>query len=296
MTAQVAEAEEVAGGSLWHSDLYNDARFTLNIRLSEGERREARQLARSFSSHLNDGRFFMHHLLSELKAHNLPIELAVIPLLESGFNMRARSPNGALGAWQFIRSTGRIYGLERNASYDEFYDFIESTKASMKYFTKLYKDCAQNWELAVAAYNQGEYGVMRQIRAARARGATKLTPATVPLSRGARAYIKRFRVFAELLRHPGRYGVTLPEVNNRPAFKRVQVAGRLNSMRKAAQLSGVQIGLLKHLNAGFLSDSLRTNKNRPLLVPVESAPKLEEAIGLAASMPHESDGPKEASN
>ncbi len=285
LTYNAQDSYQFGTRSLWNSEFYNDRRFTLNIKLTAEEKKEARKWARTFGIHINDGKLFMQYLLSELKSHNMPVELAVIPILESGFNMRAKSPAGAHGPWQFIRSTGKIYGLERNGRYDEFYDFIESTQASLKYFAKLYRDCGNNWELAAAAYNQGEYGIIKSIKRARDKGVKDINPSTVSLNASAHRYIRRFRVYAELLHHPELYGVRLPELNNRPAFKRVQIAGRLSSMKKASELSGVQIGVLRHLNAGYLSDSLRTGKNHPLLVPIEGAYRLERAIGIKDNTP-----------
>ena len=113
---------------------------------------------------------FMHYLLSELKKRNLPLELAALPLLESGFNPRAKSHAGAHGPWQFIRSTGKTYGLERSSNYDEFYDFIESTDASLKFLQHLYNACNKNWYLAIAAYNQGEFAVKKAISRAKKSG------------------------------------------------------------------------------------------------------------------------------
>jgi len=81
-----------------------------------------------------------------------------------------------------------------------------------------------------------------------------------------------------MFRNPDRYHINLPEIKNRPAFKRVQVAGRLNSMKKAAQLSGVEVDTLKRLNAGFLTDSLKTIGDHMLLVPVDHAGRLENAL------------------
>lgn len=281
--AQTPKVPAVEDSSLWNSELFNDNRFTLDIKLNARERKEAHRLARSFEAHMENSSLFMYHLLTELKERNLPIELAALPLVESGFNPRAKSLAGARGPWQFIRATGRAYGLESTKNYDEFYDFIESTDASLRYLDHLYQECGKNWDLAIAAYNQGEFAVKRAIRRAREAGVTNLNMDTVKLSAGARAYVARFHAYADLLRNPEKYGVSRPEIKNRPAFKRVQVAGRINSMKQASKLSGVELSTLQHLNAGYLSDSLKSNKPRALLVPVENASRLEKAIGIEES-------------
>ena len=279
---QSSISSNVKHGSLWNSELFNDSRFMLDIKLSKAEKKEAKKLARSFEPHMKSSTLFMHYLLSELKKRNLPLELAALPMLESGFNPRAKSHAGAHGPWQFIRSTGKTYGLERSSNYDEFYDFIESTDASLKFLQHLYNACNKNWYLAIAAYNQGEFAVKKAISRAKKSGvpAEKISINNVKLSRYAYVYVKRFKAYADILRNPETYGVKRPEIENRPAFRRVAIAGRINSMKKAAELSGVGIKTLQHLNAGYLSDSLKSNKQRGLLVPIDHASKLEDALGV----------------
>lgn len=272
-------------GSLWNSELFNEERFKLKIKLNAREQKEAKKLARSFETHMERATLFMHYLLSELKRRNLPAELAALPLVESGFKTRAVSHAGARGPWQFTRQTGRSYGLKVSSNYDEFYDFIASTNASLTYLEHLYNELNHNWDLAIAAYNQGEFGVKRAIRRALSAGVAKneLSRDNVPLSNHAQLYIRRFRAYAAILQNPEAFGVEHPEIENHVAFKRVKIAGRINSMRRAAQLAGVDLDVLRHLNAGYLSDSLTSDRQRGLLVPIEHAARLEKALGIKSS-------------
>jgi membrane-bound lytic murein transglycosylase D len=98
-----------------------------------------------------------------LKEKNLPSDLAYLPLIESGFNSKARSWASAVGMWQFIPSTGRLYGLKSNWWYDEKRDFVKATYAACDYLSKLYKEFGA-WNLALAAYNCGEGGLNRAIK------------------------------------------------------------------------------------------------------------------------------------
>lgn len=267
-------------GSLWNSELFNNERFKLKIMLTAAERKEARVLARSFESHMSRATLFMHYLLSELKARNLPAELAAIPLVESGFNLYAKSGSGAHGPWQFTRQTGKSFGLEVSSNYDEFYDFVASTQASLDYLEHLYSEF-KNWDFAFIAYNQGEFGVKKVISRARNSGVKNLNVQNMGFTAGGRLYLKRVRAYADILRHPKAYGVKHPNIENRATFKRVQVAGRVHSMKEVAKLSGADIKTLKILNAGYLTDSLRSKKNRGLLVPVENVAQLERALGIS---------------
>lgn len=266
-------------GSLWQSDLFADDRFQMKIKLTALEKKEAKVLARSFESHMERSKMFMHYLLSELQERNMPAELAALPLVESGFNLRARSHAGAHGPWQFTRQTGKSFGLEVSANYDEFYDFVASTEASLNYLQHLKKEL-KSWDLAIIAYNQGEFGVKKAIRRAKLAGVKDISASTIPLTKMGRTYLKRVRAYADILHNPQKYGVEHPAIENRAAFKRVQTAGRINSMREAAKLSGADLDTLKILNAGYLSDSLKSRKERGLLVPVEYAGRLEQALGI----------------
>ena len=264
--------------SVWDSSLIDDSRFKLNIKSTAEEERWARKNAQSLATHLKEGSAFVHYLLVELDKKDLPVELMAIPLIESGLNPHVKSSAGAHGPWQFMRSTGKSLGLKRTGNYDELYDFIATTEASLDYLKYLYSELEHNWDMVAAAYNQGEFGVKKAIRQAKARGVTEFNVKTVKLSQSAKTYIKRFHAYAALLKNPEDFDLDLPVIQNRPAFKKVEVAGRISSMKKAAELSGASIKTLKKLNAGFLSDSLKTGGDHVLLVPADKAYALERAL------------------
>ena len=279
--------------SVWDSRLASDNRFVMNIETTAAEQNIASKHARSVVGHLAKNKFFIHYLLTRLEENNMPIELAAVPLVESGLNPQVGSNNGAHGPWQYKRATGRSVGLETTHGFDEIYDFVESTDASVRYLQKLYRDLG-NWELVVAAYNQGEYGIKRAVNAAQARGVTNINPNTVKISAGARKYLQRFRAYADILKNPEKYNVKLPEVQNRPAFRKVEIAGRINSMKKAAELSGADLSTLKILNNGYRGDHLSTAEKHGLYVPVEHASRLEHVLQTYGNSPSDDENSAKA--
>jgi membrane-bound lytic murein transglycosylase D len=138
---------------------------------------------------------------SILSEEGLPEELVYMSMIESGFNPNAYSRAHAVGLWQFIRSTGRIYGLTCGWWLDERRDPVKSTRAACRYLKKLYRDF-QDWELAMAAYNCGERRVEREIRRYGTRDFWKLQR----LPRQTRNYVPKFMAARIICENPEKYG------------------------------------------------------------------------------------------
>lgn len=260
--------------SIWNTDLADDSRFMCNFKLNAQEKAVAKKFARTVVANLKTSDFYVHYLLTRLKEEDLPIELAAIPMVESGLNPHVKPNAGAHGAWQFKRSTASTLGLKRTGNYDGIYDFFASTDASLKYLKRLYRDLG-HWDLVAAAYNQGEYGVKRAMEAVEATG-VEPTIDNIRIARGARNYITKVKAFSDVLRHPVDYGVTLPMIKNRSAFKRVDVAGKVHSLNEAARLSGASIETLRKLNSGYIGDKI--DAHHGLLLPIEHAEVLEDVL------------------
>ena len=109
------------------------------------------------------GERYLHHIVGEIEARGMPLELALLPVVESAFNPVAYSRARASGLWQFIPDTGRHYGLKQNWYYDGRRDVIAATNAALDYLQFLADEFDGDWLLAVAAYNCGEGRVAREI-------------------------------------------------------------------------------------------------------------------------------------
>jgi membrane-bound lytic murein transglycosylase D len=139
-----------------------------------------------------------------LSEEGMPLDLVYMVPAESNFNVSSRSKKNAVGLWQFIASTGRIYGLKINRWIDERRDPVLSTKAAITYLKHLY-GIFGDWELAMAAYNTGEGRVKRAIKRAKRQG-KKHSFSSLRLPRETRGYVPTIMSMAVIYKNPERYG------------------------------------------------------------------------------------------
>lgn len=139
-----------------------------------------------------------------IEKSGLPSELALLPVIESGFNPLAVSRSGAAGLWQFIPSTARRYGLRVDEQVDERFDVVKSTEAAVRYLRDLY-NMFGNWELALAAYNCGENCVKNKTAGVD----FWITKDMLPVE--TRNYVPAFFAVLLLTRDPIKYGLSIPE-------------------------------------------------------------------------------------
>lgn len=164
---------------------------------------------------------YLHYTTNEAKRRGIPTELALLPIIESSYDPAATSNAAAAGLWQFIPSTGRIYGLNQSEGYDGRRDVIESTRAAYDFLTSLYNQFG-SWELALAAYNAGPARVQRAIDANRSRGlSTDYWSLNLP--KETMNYVPRFFAVAQIISDPAQHGMSLPPIADQVYFRVVPV-------------------------------------------------------------------------
>lgn len=221
-------------------------------------------------------RLYLAYIVHEAQRRKLPTELALLPVVESAYQPYARSPAGAMGIWQFIRTTGRRYGLKQSHWYDARRDIVESTRAAFDYLEKLHKEFNGDWLLAIAAYNSGEGNVGRAVARNRARG-RKTDFWSLRLPAETRAYVPRLLAVAALFKNPQRYGLQLDAIEDDPYFQSVATLGQIN-LPKAAEMAGIGLNELLLLNPGFMRHVTDPSGPHRLQVPVESATRFSLAL------------------
>jgi len=212
---------------------------------------------------------YLYHIVEQLEANDLPLELALLPIVESAFDPFAYSHGRASGIWQFIPGTGKHYGLKQNYWYDGRRDIEASTDAAIRYLSNLNRQFDGDWLLALAAYNTGGGNVRKAIRRNKAKG--KPTDFwSLKLPRETSAYVPQLLALAELVRNPNEYGLTLTDIPNNPYFERIDLDSQMD-LAQAADLAGMELKDFYHLNAGY--NRWATDPDGPFhfLVPVEQA-------------------------
>ena len=221
---------------------------------------------------------YLYYIVDELERRGMPVDLALLPVVESAFDPFAYSHGRAAGLWQIIPGTGRQLGVTQNWWYDGRRDVVDSTRAALDYLERLHRLFDGDWLLAVAGYNSGEGNVARAIARAEAAGEPidfwHLRP-YLPVE--TRAYVPRLLAIQALTADPAAYGVTLPNLRNVPHFELVATAGQID-MALAAELAGITTDQLYGLNPGVNRWATDPEGPHRLLVPVDHAARLTEAL------------------
>jgi len=220
---------------------------------------------------------YLYYIVEELKKRDMPIELALLPVVESAYHPFAYSRSHASGIWQFIPSTGKIFGLKQNWWYDGRRDIVAATRAALDYLQKLHNEFG-DWELAVAAYNTGERNIERAI-VKNNQSRKKTDFFSLGLHKETRGYVPSLLAVAEIVAQPEKYGVTLTAIPNKPYFTQVETGGQLD-LSTVASLTGLTMDQIYTLNPGFSRWATDPDGPHYLLLPIDKAPMF--LTGLSA--------------
>ncbi|MBN1102760.1 MAG: LysM peptidoglycan-binding domain-containing protein [Deltaproteobacteria bacterium] len=188
-------------------------------------------------------------ILKTLREAGLPEEISWLPLIESGFKVRAFSRARALGLWQFIASTGYKFGLKRDRWIDERMDPEKSTKAAIAYLKELHHMFG-DWTTALAAYNCGEYAVLKRIRTQRINYLDNFWDLYEKLPRETAFYVPQFLAVLHILNDPEAHGMTLPPLEEPVETEGVTISRQVH-LKNIADLIGVEEKTLQELNAAL---------------------------------------------
>jgi len=223
---------------------------------------------------------YMWHIVEEIEKRGMPMEFALLPIVESAYDPFAYSHGRASGIWQFIPATGKFMGLDQNWWYDGRRDITASTDSALRLLQRLHDRLGDDWLLALAAYNSGEGNVRKAIRKNK-----KLGKPTdfwhLDLPRETRAYAPKLLALARIYADPAKYGVTLSPVYNESYFVEVETGSQID-LAQAANLAEIDLDELYLLNPAFNRWATAPDGPHKLLLPRDHGEIFDEAL---AAMP-----------
>ncbi len=219
---------------------------------------------------------YFYHIVEQVEARGMPMEIALLPVVESAFQPFAYSHGRAAGIWQFIPVTARRFGLKIDWWYDGRRDIKASTTAALDYLEILNKRFDGDWLLALAAYNSGEGTVSKAIRKNKKRG-KGTTFWDLELPRETQGYVPKLLAVSSLVANPERHGVNLRIIDNKPQLTEVNIGSQLD-LAIAADMAGLSLEQLYILNPAFNRWATSPDGPHLLLLPIDKADSFKEKL------------------
>lgn len=208
---------------------------------------------------------FLYYIVSQLEARNMPLELALLPIVESGYNPLAQA-NGPAGLWQMIPATGRNFGLTINSAYDGRKDPLASTDAVLDYLQHLYKNLGHDWINAVAGYNSGELVIKAAIDRNKAKGKpTDFWSLNIP-SKQVKT-VPKWLAFIQIIREPTHYNLTVLPIDNRPFLERLPAPNGVD-IGQIANAAGLTKAEFKTYNPGYRQNAIPSKGKYQIALPL----------------------------
>ena len=227
---------------------------------------------------------YLYYIKSQVSERQMPMEIALLPLVESGFKARAKSHKKAVGLWQFMPKTGEHFGLEQNTWYDGRKDVVRSTQAALDYLQELYQKNNNDWLLALASYNAGYGNVLRAQK--RYRRANPNTPKNHDFSfwqlkpylpKETQRYVPKLLAVAYIINHNERYHLSLHPIANKPYFEKIDLNKQISIYAVADRLQ-LDNDHLRQLNPAYLKGATYPTDSTHFLVPTAKVEQFQEII------------------
>ncbi|RUO26087.1 lytic transglycosylase [Aliidiomarina minuta] len=220
---------------------------------------------------------FLYLIVEEIEKRDLPLELVMVPVVESAYDTFAYSHGSASGIWQFIPSTATHYGLDINWWYDGRRDIMASTETALDYLERLHRIFDGDWLHAIAAYNGGQGRVANAIRANRQAGKdTDFWSLSLP--RETQNYVPKVLALSELLLNSNEHDMNWRYVANQPVTTIIDVGQQID-LAQAAEMSGMTLAELHRFNSGYNRWATSPDGPHHLLLPIANAEQFSQQMG-----------------
>ncbi|PIM52378.1 lytic transglycosylase [Roseateles chitinivorans] len=215
------------------------------------------------------GSLYLYHVVEEVEKRGMPMELALLPFVESAFRNDAQSSAKAVGMWQFMPATGRDFDLKQNIFRDDRRDVLASTKAALDYLQRLNKLFDGDWQLALAAYNWGQGNVSKAV-ARNQKAGLPIDYESLRMPDETRYYLPKLQAVKNIVMRPSAYGLELPAVANHPYFLSVNIDRDIDVTR-AAQLAELDEETFRQFNPSMNKPVILAASSGQLLLPYDNA-------------------------
>lgn len=219
---------------------------------------------------------FLYLITEKIEQRGLPLELALLPIVESSFDPFAYSHGSAAGLWQFVPATGKAYGLDQNYWYDGRRDVAAATDAALTFLESLNKRFDGNWDHAIAAYNSGGGRVNSAIRANK-KANKPIDFFSLSLPKETSGYVPKLLALADILANQEKYGVSIPPIANKPVLATVDPKEQLD-LAIAAQYAGISVKELQGYNPAYNQWATSPDGPQHLLLPIETVEKFNTEV------------------
>jgi len=223
-------------------------------------------------------RRYLYHIVSEVEARGMPLEIALLPMVESAFNPNAMSVSRASGIWQFMPSTGKVYGLEQTWWFDSRRDVVAATSSALDYLQTLNAEF-NDWQLSLAAYNWGEGNVRRAVARNRAKGVPTDFLNLTRMADETRNYVPKLQAVKNIIANPQKYGLVLADVPNAPYFAVVRTTVRMD-VKRAAELAELPLDEFLALNPQHNRPVISGADDYAILLPIDKAEVFAAKLNL----------------
>lgn len=229
-----------------------------------------------FKALKNNGEPYLYHIVEALEKRGLPIEMALLPMIESKFDPHTTSRAGAEGLWQIMPATGRVLGLKQDSWFQGTRDLDASTTGALNHLYYLGELFQRDWLLVLAAYNSGENRVLRAIKKNKAaKKPTRFWDLELP--KETKEYVPKFLALISIIKEPNKYNISLPVIPNKPYFTHIKL-NRSIKLSDAANLVGVNEKELRRLNAGLRQSITHPNGPFRVRVPYSEVNNFEDLM------------------
>jgi membrane-bound lytic murein transglycosylase D len=226
---------------------------------------------------IDRSRRYLYHVVNEVEERDMPLEIALLPMIESAFNPMAYSRAKASGIWQFIPSTGESFGLKQTWWTDKRRDVLAATQGALDYLQRLH-GMFGDWQLALAAYNWGEGAVSRAQAANRRRG-LPVDYASLQMPEETRNYVPKLQAVKNIVRNPELYKLTLGDIPNFPYFRAVALDRKID-VKLAAELAGMSLEDFLSLNPQHNRPVIAGADEQVILLPYDHADRFVSRLHL----------------